>query len=113
MATQLNKPISRETAKRVNGRNVIVVLEPLGSESEARFYFRLKGKRTFYPLLLSDAWRYAALNYANREKAARKSARTNGIPWKRAKKDFARANSPLPTNPRIEVSGSADGEVAS
>lgn len=56
--------------------------------NEPVFYFRQAGKRTSYPLLLSDAYRYAALNYARKEKDAKREARKNGTPWRHAKHSF-------------------------
>lgn len=93
MPTELNKPVSRETAKVVSGRNVIVTLAPCGAQSEARIGLRLKGKRTQYVCTLSDLYRMAALWHGQKEAAARKMARKNGIPWAKAKKLFLDQNS--------------------
>ena len=91
--TTLSKPVSRETAKRIGSRNVIVTLAPAGSQSEALIGLRLKGKRTQYVCALSDVYRMAALWYGQKEAAAKKAARKAGEPWKRAKKAFIAANS--------------------
>lgn len=93
MATELSKPVSRETAKVVGGRNVIVTIAPCGAQSEARIGLRLKGKRTQYVCALSDLYRMAALWHGQKEAAARKAARKNGVPWARAKKSFVQENS--------------------
>lgn len=92
--TKLDKPISRETAKCYNSRPVIITLAPIGgSQDDARIGFRLKGKRTMYVSLLSDCYRRAALDYGHKLAIAKRAARKAGIPWARAKKQFARENS--------------------
>lgn len=91
--TALTKAISRETSKTVNGKNVIITIAPLGSQSEARIGLRLKGKRTQYVCLLSDIYRLAALWHGQKESNARRAARKAGVPWKRAKKIFIAENS--------------------
>lgn len=93
MATQLTKPVSRETAKIVNGRNVILTIAPSGSQSEALIGLRLKGKRTQYVAALSDVYRMAAIWYGQKEAAARRAARKSGVTWKYAKKQFTKENS--------------------
>lgn len=90
--TKLNTPVTRETAKVIGSRNVIVTLAPAGSQSEALIGLRLKGKRTQYVCALSDIYRQAALIYGQKESRARKSARKLGIPWRQAKKQFSREN---------------------
>ncbi len=86
--TKLNKPVSRETAKVVNSRNVIVTLAPSGSQSEALIGIRLKGKRTEYVLALSDLYRLGALWYGQKEQAAKKAARRSGVSWRIARRQF-------------------------
>lgn len=93
MAYPLNKPISRETAKRYGKRTVIVTLAPAGAQEEALIGLRLKGKRTQYVCALSDVYRMAALWHGQKEAAARRKARKEGIPWKTAKKAFDKSNS--------------------
>lgn len=93
MPTKLSKPISRESAKSIQGRPVIVTLAPAGSQSEALIGLRLKGKRTQYVVALSDVYRNAALQYGLKEKAAKKAARKAGISWRSAKHQFIKANS--------------------
>jgi hypothetical protein len=90
--TPLLKPISRETAKVVSRRPVIVTLAPCGSESEALIGFRLKGTRCTYLLALSDAYRMAAMVHGRKVALAKKEARRNGVPWRRAKRAFDQAN---------------------
>lgn len=92
MATKLTKPVSRETDKTYNSRNVIVTLAPAGSQSEALIGLRLKGKRTQYVVALSDVYRNAALNHGLKEARAKKAARKFGIPWRTAKKQFIAEN---------------------
>jgi hypothetical protein len=91
--TKLTKPIQRETAKAYQSRNVVVTLAPAGSQNEALLGLRLKGKRTQYVCALSDVYRMAALWHGQKEAAARRAARKNGIPWRQAKKQFVASNS--------------------
>lgn len=91
--TTLSKPVSRVTAKKYRNREVIVTLAPCGSQSEARIGFRLKGERTQYVCQLSSVYMMAALWHGNKEKAAKKAARKNGISWRVAKKRFIAENS--------------------
>jgi hypothetical protein len=93
MATPLNKPVSRETAKTISGRPVIITISPLGSQSEARIGLRLKGTRTQYVCLLSDVYRLAALWHGRKYSDAKRAARRAGVPWQRAKQQFNRENS--------------------
>lgn len=92
MATTLTKPVTRETSKTVSGRNVIVTLAPCGAQSEARIGLRLKGKRTQYVCALSDVYRMAALWHGQKEQAAKRAARKNGVSWRVAKKKFLADN---------------------
>lgn len=91
--TKLLKKISRESAKIIGKRNVIITLAPLGSQSESRIGFRLKGQRTQYVCTVSALYQVAALWHGQKESAAKRAARKNGIPWKTAKKTFIRENS--------------------
>ena len=91
--TKLTKPVSRETEKRYGSRPVIVTIAPAGSQSEALIGLRLKGKRTQYVCALSDVYRVAALWHGQKEAAAKRAARKNGIPWRQAKKQFVAGNS--------------------
>ena len=86
--TKLTKPVARETGKHYSGRAVIVTLAPAGSQNEALLGLRLKGSRTQYVCALSDVYRMAALWHGQKETAAKKAARKNGIPWRTARKDF-------------------------
>lgn len=92
MATLLTKPVSRETKKRYGKRVVIVTLAPLGAQEEARIGFRLKGRRTQYVCAVSDLYRMAALWHGQKEAAAKRKARKEGVPWRQAKKAFDRQN---------------------
>lgn len=91
--TPLAKPISRVTAKQYSGRPVVVTLAPLRGESEALIGLRLLGTRTQYVARLSDLYRLAALWHGQREATAKREARRQGVPWKKAKKAFIAANS--------------------
>jgi hypothetical protein len=102
MATKLTQWVTRETTKRIGKRPVLVTLAPAGSQDEALIGLRLKGKRTQYVCALSDVYRLAALWHGQKEANAKRAARKAGIPWKRAKHDFERANAipPVPRKPR-------------
>ena len=91
--TKLDKPVSRETAKTISNRAVIVTLAPCGSQSEARIGLRLKGKRTQYVCALSDIYREAARWHGQKEAAAKRKARLAGISWRVARREFIAANS--------------------
>lgn len=91
--TPLSKPVSQVTAKRVGKYPVVVTLAPLGGQSEVLLGLRLLGKRTQYVVRLSDLYRLAALWHGQKESAARRQARRDGIPWRKAKKAFVAANS--------------------
>lgn len=93
MATRLTKPVSRETNRVVQGRNIIVILAPAGNQNEALIGLRLKGARKTYVAALSDVYRMAALWHGQKEASAKRAARKAGISWRKAKKDFDRANS--------------------
>ena len=86
--TPLNKPVTRRTRKQVQRRDVIVTLAPAGSQAEALLALRLAGTRKQYVVSLTDVYVLAAGIYARREAAAKKVARTNGVPWKKAKREF-------------------------
>jgi hypothetical protein len=91
--TKLTKPVSRQTAKSVRGRAVIVTVAPCGSQSEARVGFRLAGERLQYVALVSDLYRVAAMWHGQKEALARRVARRDGVPWRVAKRAFVAANS--------------------
>ena len=93
MATKLSKPVSRETGKTYGHRAVIITIAPAGSQDEALIGLRLKGKRTSYVLALSDVFRMAAFNHGQKEAAAKRAARKNGVSWRSAKRQFLKANS--------------------
>jgi len=93
MATKLTKNVSRETAKIVQGRNIIVTIAPCGSQSEARIGLRLKGKQRQYVAALSSIYQVAALWHGQKEQAARRAARKACVPWKQARKQFIKDNS--------------------
>lgn len=91
--TKLDKPVSRESAKRVSNRPIIVTLAPCGSQDEARIGLRLKGRRVQYVVLLSDIFRNAALNHGRKEALAKRAARKAGESWKYARRRFIAENS--------------------
>lgn len=91
--TKLSKAVSRLTNRTSAGRQIILTMAPLGAQNDARVGVRLMGKRTQYVALLSDLYRVMALWHGQKEAAARKQARRDHIPWKRAKKQFIAANS--------------------
>lgn len=92
MATPLTKPVSRETARRVQGREIIVTLAPCGSQPEARIGLRLKGTRKQYVGAVSDLYRILALWHGQKEASAKRTARKSGIPWRTARKQFIAEN---------------------
>lgn len=92
MATKLTKPVSRETAKLVGSRPVIVTIAPAGAQTEALIGLRLSGKRTQYVCALSDVYRMAALWHGQKEAAAKRAARKSGTPWRIARKQFITEN---------------------
>jgi hypothetical protein len=67
---------------------VIVTLAPAGSQNEALIGLRLKGTRTQYVCAVSSVYQMAALWHGQKEAAARREAKRNGIPWRIAKKKF-------------------------
>lgn len=89
MATKLTKPVQRETSNTYRGRPIILTIAP-GPTGETILGMRRKGERTEYLMLLSDAYRISAMRHGTAEKAAKKSARRAGIPWKQAKREFLR-----------------------
>lgn len=91
--TQLTKPIARVTRKMYSGREVIITIAPAGSQDEALIGLRLRGQRHQYVVALSDLYRCAALWHGQKEAAAKRAARKNGVPWRVAKKEFNKANS--------------------
>lgn len=91
--TKLDKPVSRESAKRISGRNVILTLAPCGSNAEARVGFRLKGKRIQYVCTVSALYTVAALWHGNAEAKAKREARKAGIKWRYARRRFIAENS--------------------
>lgn len=74
------------------GRPIIVSIGPCGSQDEALIGLRRKGERTQYVVTVSDVYRWAALAHGNKERIAKAKARKEGVPWKRAKKIFNKAN---------------------
>lgn len=90
--TKLLKPISRESAKLVGRLPVIVTIAPCGGQAEARIGLRLKSRRTSYTATVSDLYRVLAMWHGQKEAQAKREARRNGIPWKRAKKQFEQLN---------------------
>lgn len=91
--TPLNKPVHRLTRKNDRGKPVIVTLAPCGSQEEALIGLRRKGERTQYVVTVSDVYRWAALTHGNKERIAKAKARKDGVPWRKARKDFIKANS--------------------
>ena len=91
--TPLSKPVHRLPRKKDRNKPVIVTLAPCGSQDEALIGLRRKGERTQYVVTLSDVYRWAALTHGNKERIAKAAARKNGVPWRRARRDFVAANS--------------------
>ena len=93
MATKLLKPVTRESAKFIGKRPILLTIAPCGAQSEARIGVRLKGKRTGYVVTLSDLYRIAALWHGQKEAAAKRAARKSGESWKYARRRFIAENS--------------------
>jgi len=91
--TKLTKPVRRETRKEYNGLAVMVTLVPAGDQKEVLIGLRLKGRRIQYVCTLSDVYRMAALWYGQKEAAARRAARQQGVPWKTARREFMKGYS--------------------
>lgn len=91
--TKLSKSVSRETLNTYRARPVVVTIAPLGGQKDARIGFRLKGERTQYVSTVSALYRVVALWHGQKEAAAKKLARKNGIPWRVARKTFIGENS--------------------
>jgi hypothetical protein len=90
--TKLEKPVTRETAKRIGSRAVLITIAPAGSQSEALIGLRLKGKRTRYVVALSDLYRMAALWHGQKLAQAKRDARKAGVRWSTARKQFEAAH---------------------
>jgi len=90
--TKLKTKVTRETTKLIGSRPIILSIAPAGSQNETLLGLRLKGKRTQYVVALSRLYTYAAMWHAEKEKAARRKARNNGIAWRIAKKQFNQEN---------------------
>lgn len=91
--TRLTKPVSRLTAKESKGRPIVITIAPLQNERDALIGLRLRGTRQEYVIPVSAIWVYAAMRHGQREQAARKAARKDGVPWRRARVKFLRDNS--------------------
>lgn len=88
----LTKPLTRETPNIYQQRAVMFTAVPLPSQRQTVFVFRLKGKQVQYARNLSEIYHDAAASYARKEKAAKSQARRDGIPWRKARKQFIRDN---------------------
>jgi len=94
MATQLKKPVSRQTQRNFGhyGRPIVVTLAPGSEKRDDLIGFRLKGTRQQYVARLSDIFRLAALWHGQKLATAKREARKNGIAWRTAKKTFDATN---------------------
>lgn len=114
MPTQLTKPVSRETAKTIGKRSVILTIAPAGgSQREALIGVRLKGTRTEYVVALSDLYRTAALWYGQKVAKAKREARRAGIPWRLAKRRFDRENRIAAALPEHSADDTETGQTVS
>ncbi len=77
--TTLTKPVSRVTAKRISGRQVILTIADCGSQPDARI-----GANVDEVLVLAVHGQMLA--------GAKRSARQSGTPWRVAKKQFIAQN---------------------
>lgn len=90
--TNLNKPVRRSTATEYQHRPIIVTLVPCRASGETLIGLRLKGRRTQFVVALSRLYIEMARWHGDKEKAAKREARQQGIKWKFAKRQFNRAN---------------------
>lgn len=90
--THLTKKFSRLSNHRVQGRRIVVSLVPGTEKRHDLVALRQLGRQTQYLVPVADIYRWGALIYANKEKAARSEARRNGVPWRKAKQQFKRDN---------------------
>lgn len=100
--TRLTKPVSRVTAKQSKGRPIVVTIAPLQDQSDALIGLRMLGTRSEYVIPVSAVWVYAAMRHGQRETAARKTARKNQIPWRKARLQFIKENS-IPKFTKVET----------
>lgn len=90
--TPLTKKVTRLSNHRVQGRRIVVSIVPGTEKRHDMVGLRQHGKQTQYLVPVADIYRWGALIYANRMKAAKSVARKAGIPWRTAKKQFVRDN---------------------
>lgn len=90
--TSLTKKLSRLSNHRVQGRRVVVSLVPGTEKRHDLVAVRQHGRQTQYLVPVADIYRWGALIYANRVRAAKAEARRAGVPWFKAKKQFVRDN---------------------
>lgn len=86
--TLLSKPVVRLTRKTYGRRPVVIKMAPVGTENEVLIVLRLLGERTQYVVALSDLYRIAAMWHGQKEAAAKRKARREGVSWRIAKKHF-------------------------
>ena len=79
-------------------RPIVIGLHPVRDSGEALITLRLQGTREPLVGRISDVYRFLAAAQAQRLSKAKKEARKNGVPWKRAKKELLRTLVP----PRVK-----------
>ena len=84
--TKLSKPVRRITPERFNKRNVVITIATASGGTETIIGLRLLGTREGMVVRLDDLYRTASLWHANRVMRAKKEARRNGVPWKKARR---------------------------
>lgn len=89
--TKLTKPVHRVTSKTIQGRALVLTIAPSGAGD--LIGIRQVRSKIQYVVKLDDLYRVAALWYGQKEAAARREARRNGVSWRVARKAFVRANS--------------------
>lgn len=94
--TSLTKPLHRLCNKTVSGKRIVFTLAPGSDHRDDLIGLRLIGERTQYVTTVADIYRMAALWHGQKEAMARRAARKSGTPWRKAKKEFLRANQ-IPT----------------
>lgn len=89
--TKLTKPVHRVSNKSVRGRALVLTIAPSGAGD--LIGIRQVRSKIQYVVKLDDLYRVAALWYGQKEAAAKREARRNGVSWRVARKAFVRANS--------------------
>lgn len=96
--TPLSKAIHRVTLQPFMHyrQQIVITLIPGHGVRDDMIAMRLKGTRCPMLARVADVYRVIALWHGNKERIAKAKARKEGIPWRKAKRDFIKSNS-IPT----------------